>query len=126
MKKIIYIIPALGESCDEKPYQELSKAILIKGYVVKLVNPDWYAPLTTQLFKVEKTAIIFGFSFGAVLAYLIAQKYPYRKAIFGSLSPLHTFSFKSLENDYQKDTASRVGKKKAQILGTKLAKEVGS
>lgn len=126
MKKTMYIIPALGESCDEKPYQKLSEALLVKGYTVKPVNPDWYAPLTTQVFKVEKTAIVFGFSFWAILAYLIAKKYPYSKAIFASISPLHIFSFKSLESDYRRDIAPKVGKEKAEILATDLAKDIKS
>ena len=67
--------------------------------MVNPINPDWYKPFNDQIFPIEKESVIFGFSFGAVLAYLIANKYPCKKVIFGSISPIHTFSFKSLVND---------------------------
>lgn len=99
-KKIIYIIPGLGENCRLSRYQLLAKMFRRQGYKVIFVNPDWYRPLSEQIFRIEKNAVVFGFSFGAVLAYLIAKKYPCRKAIFASMSPIHTFSFKSLVADY--------------------------
>lgn len=100
MNKIIYIIPALGESCDELHYSVLISALEKKGYTVKQVNPNWYRPLSEQVFKIEEDASIFGFSFGAVIAYLIAIEYPCKKVIFGSLSPIHTFTYESLVEDY--------------------------
>lgn len=100
MNKIIYIIPALGESCIESPYVMLTNTLEKKGYIVKQVNPNWYRPLSEQVFKVEGEAVVFGFSFGAVIAYLNALKYPCKKVIFGSLSPIDTFSYESLVEDY--------------------------
>jgi hypothetical protein len=100
MKKIIYIIPGLGERCDESQYQDLAQALEKKGYSVHQVNPNWYRPLLEQIFPVEKDAIVFGFSFGAIIAYLVAQKYPCKKVLLASLSPLETFSFESLVDDY--------------------------
>jgi alpha/beta superfamily hydrolase len=100
MKKIIYIIPGLGERCDESQYQDLAQALEKKGYRVHQVNPNWYRPLSEQIFPVEKDAIVFGFSFGAIIAYLVAQKYPCKKVLLASLSPLETFSFESLVDDY--------------------------
>lgn len=112
MNKIIYIIPALGESCVESPYVMLTNALEKKGYTVKQVNPNWYRPLSEQVFKVEEEAVVFGFSFGAVIAYLNAIKYPCRKVIFGSLSPIDTFSYESLVEDYMeympKDLAEEI------------------
>jgi pimeloyl-ACP methyl ester carboxylesterase len=99
MKKIIYIIPGQGENCTLARYKALAKVLVKKGYNVKKINPDWYRPLFEQIFPVEKDAVILGFSFGAVFAYLLAKKYPCRKVIFASLSPLHTFSRESLIQD---------------------------
>lgn len=93
MKKIVYIIGGQGERADEIQYIKLASALKKKGYTVKPVHPNWYIPLSEQVFKVEKDAIIIGFSMGAILAYLIARKYSYQKAIFASMSPIHTFSF---------------------------------
>jgi esterase/lipase len=100
MKKIIYIIPGLGEHCGLLRYKKLKNKLSEKGYRVNCINPDWYRPLSEQIFSVEKEAIIFGFSFGAILAYLITKKQICRKIIFGSISPIHEFSFKSLVDDY--------------------------
>ncbi len=97
--KIIYIIPGLGEDCNLSRYKKLIDTFQKKGYFVKPINPDWYKPLSEQIFPIEKESMIFGFSFGAILAYLIAKKYPCKKVIFGSISPIHTFSFKSLVDD---------------------------
>lgn len=100
MRKIIYIIPGLGENCDLMRYKFLATTLKDRGYIVQCVNPDWYQTLSSQVFHVERDAIICGFSFGAVLAYLTAKKYPCRKVIFASISPIHTFTFRSLVVDY--------------------------
>jgi len=91
MKKIIYIIPGQGENCNLARYKSLSSDLIKKGYVVHPVNPDWYKPISNQVFKIEKNSIIIGFSFGAVLAYLLAEKYSCKKLILASPSPIHTF-----------------------------------
>jgi alpha-beta hydrolase superfamily lysophospholipase len=119
MKKIIYIIPGLGESCKEKRYEKLAEALRAKNYKVNCIDPNWYLPISGQIFRVEKDAIVCGFSFGAVIAYLIAKKYPYRKAIFASISPLHKFSFKSLE----KDLMAHMSRSKASAI-TEDAKNI--
>jgi alpha/beta superfamily hydrolase len=82
-------------------YRALAKSLENKGYAITPVNPNWYRPLSEQVFPVEKDDIVFGFSFGAVIAYLIAKKYPCRKVIFASMSPIHEFSFASLVKDYR-------------------------
>ena len=99
MNKKIYIIPGQGESCDLIRYRNLTKSLEGKGYEVIPVNPNWYKPLSEQVFPVEKDAVIFGFSFGAILAYLIAIKFSCKKVIFCSISPIHQFSYRSLVKD---------------------------
>ena len=101
MKKIIYIIPGLGEHCDLVRYKMLAKAIEDKGYKVNRINPDWYRPLSEQVFPIGKSTVVIGFSFGAILAYLIVKKHPCKKVIFASISPLHEFSFDSLVKDFR-------------------------
>ena len=115
MKKI-YIIPGLGENCNAARYKVLIKALKAQGYAVKPVNPDWYRPVSEAIFPVEKSAVIFGFSMGAVVAYLVARKYPCKKVIFASLSPIHTFSFKT----YAKNLSSYM----PHPLAEELARDV--
>ena len=113
-KNKIYIIPGLGENCNLVRYKNLAISLSKKGYDIAPVNPDWYQPLTKLVFEVEKNATIVGFSFGVVLAYLIAKKYTYKKAIFASMSPIHNFSYETLVKDYllhmNKDKAVELAK----------------
>lgn len=117
-KDKIYIIPGLGENCNLVRYKNLANSLSKKGYSVISVNPDWYQPLTKLVFEVEKNSIIVGFSFGAVLGYLIAKKYTYKKAIFASMSPIKDFSYDILFKDY----LLHMNKEKA----AELAKDVKS
>lgn len=98
MKKI-YIIPGFGEDCFEPQYKKLIKALEKKGYEAVGINPNWYKPITEQTFQIEPEAMLFGFSFGAVIAYLIARKYPCKKLILASFSPIHSFTHKELVED---------------------------
>jgi len=117
--KTIYIIPGLGEKCDLVRYKKLAHALTGKGYEIKPVNPNWYRPLSENVFPVKKDDIVIGFSFGAVIAYLIAKKYPCKKVILASISPIHEFSFESLVKDYRthmkKDLAIEIAKDIKQI-----------
>ncbi len=124
MKNNIYIIPGLGENCNLIRYKKLKKILEKIGYVVICKNPDWYRPLSEQIFPVKKNEIIIGFSFGAVIAYLIAKKYPCKKAIFASLSPIHKLSFKNLEKEYKKDMTPKLGPKLAKIRAAEIAKDI--
>lgn len=96
----IYIIPGLGENCNLKRYISLKMKLEEKGFSVISINPDWYKPLKDQIIPIEKDAILFGFSFGSILAYLISEKHICKKIIFASISPIHLFSYKELYNDY--------------------------
>jgi esterase/lipase len=120
----IYLIPGLGENCNLLRYKKLKEVLKKDGYNVVCVNPDWYSPVSKQVFSVEKDAIVIGFSFGAILAYLVVKKYPCKKVIFASMSPIHTFSFKELQKDFRKDITPKLGKELAQTRGTELAKDI--
>ncbi|MEI6304987.1 MAG: hypothetical protein WCP09_03170 [Candidatus Taylorbacteria bacterium] len=115
---MIYIIPGLGENCQLLRYRKLEAILQSNGYEVKCFNPNWYEPLSDQVFSVEKDSIVFGFSFGAVLAYLIAKKYTCKKVIFASLSPIHKFSYDELVKDYNKHMSKK--------LSVRIAKDIKS
>jgi len=94
MTKIIYIIPGYGETGSEVRYKKLTSILGLKGYEIEQVKINWKKPLSSLIFKPVENSIIVGFSFGAVLAYLIAKKYPLEKIVLCSLSPLNKFSYK--------------------------------
>lgn len=115
---MIYIIPGLGEDCQLLRYRNLKAVLQSNGYKVKCCNPNWFKPLSSQVFHVEKNSIVVGFSFGAVLAYLIVKKYPCKGAIFASLSPIHKFSYDELVKDYNKHMSKK--------LSVRIAKDIKS
>ncbi len=92
MHKILYIIPGWEDACHDKPYQLLANAAKKKGYKVICENVDWKKPLSSQIFPVEEAAVVFGFSLGAMLAWLIAQKYPCHHLILASMTPHYSFT----------------------------------
>lgn len=91
MKKVFYIIPGWQESCADKPYQLLARAVKEKGYEVISRDVDWTKPLSPQVFSIPREAVVFGFSLGAILAWLVAQKYPCRHLILASMTPHRSF-----------------------------------
>lgn len=104
----------MGQSCALLQYKQLAEDFYAKGYEVRTIDPDWYKPLSMQIFKVPKNAVIFGFSMGAVLAYLVAKKYPCKKLILASIAPTHTFHQKEFEQflstHMEKELATKITK----------------
>lgn len=105
MKQTIYIIPGFGSSCREKSYISLARKLKPR-FNIKKVNPDWRKPLSGQIFRISENDIVIGFSFGAVLAYLISKKFKPFKTILASLSPLKDFTYKELFTDNLKYMSS--------------------
>lgn len=90
MKKL-YTLPGFDDSCTRKPYQDLKHAAEEKGYTVVCTHIDWTKPLTNQIFPIEPDSVVFGFSLGAVFAWLITQEYPCRHLILGSMTFFRSF-----------------------------------
>ena len=86
--KNLYVIPGWCDTTGRKPYYELCEIAKKKGYNVIKKNPDWDEPLSKQIFPISKNDVVFGFSLGAVFACMIAQKYPHKKIIAASMSPV--------------------------------------
>jgi pimeloyl-ACP methyl ester carboxylesterase len=82
----LYIIPGFNENCSLKPYQELKKLAEAKGYEVNFIDVDWKNVLSDQIFDVSKDAVVFGFSLGAILGRMVAQKNPCKHLILASSS----------------------------------------
>lgn len=92
MKKILYIIPGWEDACSQASYQKLAKTAEDLGYEVFLKDVDWKKPLSEQIFSVEKGAVVFGFSLGAILAWFVAQQYQIKHLILASMTPHYSFS----------------------------------
>jgi len=99
MKKTIHIIPGWKESSKYKIYQSLAELSREKGYDAIFYDVDWNKPLSSQIFPVQKNAIVFGFSLGAILAHLIAQQYKCRKLILASMTPFYSFKNKKIKRE---------------------------
>ncbi len=97
--KNIYIIPGWQESSQYKIYQGLAILAKEKGYNVIFYDVDWSKPLSKQIFPVQKSDVIFGFSLGAILARLIAQDYKCHKLILASMTPLYSFEDKKIKEE---------------------------
>lgn len=106
MKRKFYVIPGWQETCRRKQYQMLAQAVRGLGYEVVFKNVNWQEKLSKQLFVVEKDSILFGFSMGAILARLIAQKYKNELVILASMTPLKHFR----ESNQEKILAEVIGK----------------
>lgn len=90
--KILYIIPGWEDTGKEKGYQKLGKIAEEKGYEVIYKKIDWTKPLSSQIFNIPKESILFGFSLGAILAWLIAQKQQAKHLILASMTPHYSFT----------------------------------
>ncbi len=118
-KNIIYIIPGWGDTGKEKEWKFLSKSLQLKGYKVHRLNVEWKRGLSANIFKPEEDAIVIGFSYGAVIAYLIANKYTFKKVILCSLSPIESESYENTLKEHLKHMS-----KKEAILCTNDVKNI--
>ncbi|MEK7147970.1 MAG: hypothetical protein AAB758_01595 [Patescibacteria group bacterium] len=116
----IFIIPGGGENTDLKSYKDLIRGLRNLGYTVVSINPKWELPLSKQIFKVGKNDIVFGFSRGALLAYMVTKKYPCKSVILASMTPLRNFSKKAIYNYYGKESADNL--LKIKFVGNKTPK----
>lgn len=102
VKSNLYIISGWCDTTGRAPYQRIAEIAVEKGYKVIKVNPEWDEPLSHQIFPVTKNDVIFGFSMGAILACMVGKKYPYKKIILASMTPVL---------DLSKPTLNLLGKK---------------
>ncbi len=121
-KKILYIIPGYGESCEEKGYQEVIFLAEKKGYVIKKIEINWdidkvmddyIAEAFSQIKENEEEVLCgLGFSFGAYILALISPRIKFSSLFFCSLSP------------YFKDDMVTIPDEAKTELGEKFIKNV--
>lgn len=92
MKKVLYIMPGWEDTGNEEGYQKLGKIAKNKGYDVVVKNIDWTRPLSHQVFDFPSESILFGFSLGAILAWLVAQEKQCQHLILASMTPHYSFT----------------------------------
>jgi len=97
MKKVLYIIPGFEETTRRKPYQLIAKLAREKGYEVVFHNINWRKTLSSQIFEVPEHAVIFGFSLGAIVAWIVAQKNTCEHIILASMTPHYSFKDKEIK-----------------------------
>lgn len=99
--KIVFIIPGFRHKISQKGYVDVKKRLKSEGYTVVSVAIPWRSSTiveNTDFFlkkyqeKITKYAALkdvylFGFSYGALIAFLAATKIPVKGLILCSLSP---------------------------------------
>lgn len=114
----IIIYPEWGGRSKQVPYKKLAKTLQDAGHTVTCMNPHWREPLSSNVVKVPKKSILIGFSYGAVIAYLIAKKYPCKKVVLCSITPLHMYSHEANVQDFLKHMSG----KRAKIMADDIEK----
>ena len=96
MNKVVYIIPGFRQNTKMKGYIELIKFFKTKKFKVvpikitwkHKVMSDYIKEFQTQLIhKKEDDVYLFGFSFGAMIAFISADKIKPKDLLLASLSP---------------------------------------
>lgn len=81
----------------------------------KPIQVDWSEPFSEAVFKTNKDDIVVGFSYGAIIAYLIAEKNGCN-AILASMTPIHKYSYKLLLRETVKDMPFEKAEKQVKEL----------
>ncbi len=115
----LYIIPAYQETIRNKGYGKIISAAKKKKYNIIVLNLQLKNKSLKELVKQgeniigkDKNSVIFGFSTGALIAFCISKKIPFKKGIYASISPI-------LGKDAQKNL--RINQK---YLGKKTVEEL--
>lgn len=107
----LYIIPGLGETTRSKNYKELIESARDSGLVVKPVKINWEVDMdmSDYINQADKQIpdsipndFIFGFSFGAYIASVLARKKNVGGYLFCSLSPYFKDDLKFIPEESKK------------------------
>jgi len=116
-KRIIYIIPGLGETTRSKNYIEVIKIAEKLGFSVVSVNITWKTDTSMSNFIQQAdnqipnnitNDFIFGFSFGAYIASILAKKKKANGYIFCSISPYFKDDLKYIPEESKKYFGKKV------------------
>ena len=118
-KSKLYVIPGMGESTRAMNYRELIRFARKAGFIVVPVNIDWSSKLDMSgyISQVDQkipnninSDYILGFSFGAYIASVLADKKQAKGYVFCSISP------------YFKENLRLIPKESKKYWGVKMMK----
>jgi len=121
MNKIVYIIPGFTEKVNLKGYQQIIKFFKSKNFKVIPIKISWQYKVMSnyvdeffsQLSHQQNDEVyLFGFSFGAMIAFISAVKIKPKILFLCSLSPYFNEDLKSLKKSWK----NRIGKKRMEDL----------
>ncbi len=121
MNKIVYIIPGFTEKVNLKGYQQIIKFFKSKNFKVIPIKISWQYKVMSnyvdeffsQLSHQQNDEVyLFGFSFGAIIAFISAVRIKPKILLLCSLSPYFNEDLKSLKKSWK----NRIGKKRMEDL----------
>ncbi len=128
MKKF-FIIPGFRQKATDKQFLWLRKFLIERGFSVELVPITWERRTMTD-YALEFEAFynknklqenyVFGFSYGAVITFITAEKLKPKKIFLCSLSP----DFKEDIKDEKQWILDYVGKRRTADSRTRSGKEI--
>ena len=119
MKKVVYIIPGFKHSPQQKIYKDVGRLFGKKNFQVVYVKidwkyksvSDWTEKFLTEYYKEDDSEkYLFGFSFGAIIAFLVSTKNDVDTTILCSLSPYFKEDLPNLFKSWKKF----IGKKRLE------------
>lgn len=128
MKKI-FIIPGFKQKATDKQFMWLKKFLVEKGFNVSLVSITWdYRTMTDYVLEFEnfykKNKVdenyVLGFSYGAVIAFITANKLKPKKIFLCSLSP----DFKEDIPNMRQWVLNYIGKNRVADFLTRSGKKI--
>ena len=133
MSKVVYIIPGFKEKVSLKGYQQAIKFFKLRNFKVIPIKISWKYKIMSdyvdeffcQLSHNKSDDVyLFGFSFGAMIAFISAVKIKPKMLFLCSLSPYFKEDLKSLKKSWR----NSFGKKRLEDLKNfsfqKLAKDI--
>src|SRR3989338_986632 len=133
MSKVVYIIPGFKEKVSLKGYQQAIKFFKLRNFKVIPIKISWKYKIMSdyvdeffcQLSHNKSDDVyLFGFSFGAMIAFISAVKIKPKMLFLCSPSPYFKEDLKSLKKSWR----NSVGKKRLEDLKNfsfqKLAKDI--
>ena len=119
--KIAYIIPGFRESTKQEKYKKITRGLRKKGFIPINVKIKWkYKTMSNYVNQFLKkyqhhdnqSCIIIGFSFGAMIAFIVSSKINVKEIFLCSLSPYFKEDLPRLKKTWKRD----VGKKRIKAL----------
>mgnify|MGYP005844460829 CR=1 FL=1 len=133
MSKVVYIIPGFTEKVNLKGYQQAIKFFKSRDFKVIPIKISWkykvMSDYVDEFFcqlshKKSDDVYLFGFSFGAIIAFISSVKIKPKMLFLCSLSPYFKEDLKFIKKSWRKG----VGKKRIEDLKNfsfeKLAKDI--